>query len=50
MKEILIKFESEKDYENFINNVIIPSLKEDEKEWDSENNILILKDKTIKQV
>ena len=43
MKELLIKFEKEEDYERMIKEVIIPSLKENKIEFDSQNNIIIVK-------
>ena len=43
MKEILLKFETEEDYIKFINDVVIPSVQDDQIEHDQENNIIIIK-------
>jgi len=50
MKEITIKFESEHDYQNFIDQFIMPDVIEEGKEWLPEINTLIFKDTSIKQV
>lgn len=51
MKEITFKFESEHDYQNFIDCVIMPDLEQNDTiNWDKENNILILKDTSIQQL
>lgn len=43
MKEILIRFESEEDYKKFIDEVVIPSVEENQAEFDAANNIVIVK-------
>lgn len=43
MKEILFKFETEEDYLDFLRNVIDPSIQKGDIDYDSQNNIAIVK-------
>lgn len=43
MKEILLKFESDVDYEVFIKDVIEPEVAENKAEYDALNGIVIIK-------
>ena len=50
MKEILIKFESEEDYQQFVETICLPTRTlpdgTPDTEWDEENGILIVKDQS----
>ena len=41
--EVTLKFESEEDYKKFIDEIVIPSVENEEVEFDSANNIVIVK-------
>jgi len=47
MKQIIINFESDKDYDIFMNNIVEQGLKEDKINFDKETNTMLIKEDSL---